>query len=158
MAILLREEGILDTSTIYATDVNEAVLAEAKKGVFPIDKMKDYTRNYKMAGGPASFADYYTARYDHTIVDRGLRKNIVFSDHNLVTDGVFGEMDLIICRNVLIYFNRELQDRVFGLFADSLRVGGFLCLGSKETMMFSKHAKHFESVVKKEKIYRRVGV
>ena len=158
MAILLREEGIPDTSTIYATDVNEAVLAEAKKGVFPIDKMKDYTRNYKMTGGPASFADYYTARYDHTIVDRGLRKNIVFSDHNLVTDGVFGEMDLIICRNVLIYFNRDLQDRVFGLFADSLRVGGFLCLGSKETMMFSKHAKHFESVVKKEKIYRRVGV
>ncbi len=158
MAILLREEGIFNALTIYATDVNEAVLAEAKKGVFPIDKMKDYTRNYKMAGGLASFADYYTARYDHTIVDRGLRKNIVFSDHNLVTDGVFGEMDLIICRNVLIYFNRDLQDRVFGLFADSLRVGGFLCLGSKETMMFSKHAKHFESVVKKEKIYRRVGV
>jgi len=158
MAILLREEGIFNALTIYATDVNEAVLAEAKKGVFPIDKMKDYTRNYNMAGGPASFADYYTARYDHTIVDRGLRKNIVFSDHNLVTDGVFGEMDLIICRNVLIYFNRDLQDRVFGLFADSLRVGGFLCLGSKETMMFSKHAKHFESVVKKEKIYRRVGV
>ena len=158
MAILLREEGIFNALTIYATDVNEAVLAEAKKGVFPIDKMKDYTRNYNMAGGPASFADYYTARYDHTIVDRGLRKNIVFSDHNLVTDGVFGEMDLIICRNVLIYFNRDLQDRVFGLFADSLRVGGFLCLGSKETMMFSKHAKHFESVVKKEKIYRRVGI
>ena len=157
MAILLREEEILRTSTIYATDVNEAVLAEAKKGVFPIEKMKDYTRNYKMTGGRASFADYYTARYDHVIMDRGLKKNIVFSDHNLVTDGVFGEIDLIICRNVLIYFNRELQDRVFGLFSESLRTGGFLCLGSKETTMFSKHANHFESIAAKEKIYRKVG-
>ena len=156
MAILLREEGILDASTIYATDVNEAVLADAKKGVFPIEKMKDYTRNYKMAGGLASFADYYTARYDHVIMDRGLKKNIVFSDHNLVTDGVFGEMDLIICRNVLIYFNRDLQDRVFGLFTESLRAGGFLCLGSKETIMFSKYANSFESVFKREKIYRRI--
>ena len=120
--------------------------------------MKGYTRNYKMAGGLASFADYYTARYDRTIMDRRLRKNIVFSDHNLVTDSVFGEMDLIICRNVLIYFSRELQDRVFGLFAESLRKGGFLCLGSKESVMFSKHAKHFESIVKKEKIYRRIEI
>ena len=158
MAILLREEGIFDVATIYATDVNEAVLEKAKKGIFPIDKMKDFTRNYGLAGGLASFADYYTARYDGTIMDRGLRKNIVFSDHNLVTDGVFGEMDLIICRNVLIYFNRDLQDRVFGLFTDSLRTGGFLCLGSKETMMFSKYANSFETAVKKEKIYRRVEV
>ena len=158
MAILLREEGILDASTIYATDVNEAVLADAKKGVFPIEKMKDYTRNYKMAGGLASFADYYTARYDHVIMDRGLKKNIVFSDHNLVTDGVFGEIDLIVCRNVLIYFNRELQDRVFGLFSESLRKGGFLCLGSKESMMFSKYADRFESVINKEKIYRRLEI
>ena len=158
MAILLREEGILDASTIYATDVNEAVLADAKKGVFPIEKMKDYTRNYKMAGGLASFADYYTARYDHTIMDRGLKKNIVFSDHNLVTDGVFGEIDLIVCRNVLIYFNRELQDRVFGLFSESLEKGGFLCLGSKESMMFSKYADRFESVINKEKIYRRLEI
>jgi chemotaxis protein methyltransferase CheR len=156
MAILLREEGMLDSATIYATDVNEAVLDKAKKGIFPIERMKDYTRNYKMAGGLASFADYYTARYDRTIMDRNLKKNIVFSDHNLVTDGVFGEMDLISCRNVLIYFNRDLQDRVFGLFASSLREGGFLCLGSKETMMFSKHANRFESVMKKEKIYRRI--
>ena len=158
MAILLREEGILDASTIYATDVNEAVLADAKKGVFPIEKMKDYTRNYKIAGGLASFADYYTARYDHVIMDRGLKKNIVFSDHNLVTDGVFGEIDLIVCRNVLIYFNRELQDRVFGLFSESLRKGGFLCLGSKESMMFSKYADRFESVINKEKIYRRLEI
>ena len=158
MAILLREEGVLDASTIYATDVNEAVLDKAKKGIFPIDRMKDYTRNYKMAGGLASFADYYTARYDRTIMDRDLKSSIVFSDHNLVTDAVFGEMDLIICRNVLIYFNRDLQDRVFGLFSESLRVGGFLCLGSKESMMFSKHAKYFESIVKKEKIYRRIEI
>ena len=157
MAILLKEEGIFDASTIYATDVNEAVLDKAKKGIFPIDRMKGFTRNYRMAGGLASFADYYTARYDRTIIDRGFRKNIVFSDHSLVTDGVFGEMDLIICRNVLIYFNRDLQDRVFRLFAESLRAGGILCLGSKETMMFSKYADRFETVLKKEKIYRKIG-
>ena len=156
MAILLREEGLLNTSTIYATDVNEAVLDKAKKGIFPIERMKDYTQNYKMAGGLASFADYYTARYDRTIIGKGLKKNIVFSDHNLATDGVFGEMDLIICRNVLIYFNRDLQDRVFRLFTESLKPGGFLCLGSKETMMFSKYAGNFENVEKKERIYRRV--
>ncbi len=156
MAILLREEGVYGNATIYATDVNEAVLDRAKKGIFPIERMKDYTRNYKMAGGLASFADYYTARYDRTIMDRGLKKNIVFSDHNLVTDGVFGEMDLILCRNVLIYFNRDLQNRVFGLFVSSLRKGGFLCLGSKETLMFSAHANSFESIIKKERIYRKI--
>ena len=119
---------------------------------------EDYIRNYRMAGGLASFADYYTARYDSTIMDIGLKKNIVFSDHNLVTDGVFGEMDLIICRNVLIYFNRDLQNRVFGLFANSLGTGGILCLGSKETLRFSEYADRFETVVKREKIYRRIEI
>ena len=157
-AILLKENGMYESSLIYATDTNEMVLDKAKSGIFPIEKMKDFTVNYRKAGGIASFADYYTARYDNAIMDNSLKKNIVFSNHNLVTDSVFGEMDLIICRNVLIYFNRELQDRVFRLFMDSLRPGGFLCLGSKETIRFSSYSDNFENVAEKEKIYRRVGV
>lgn len=154
-AILLKEEGLYKTSLIYATDANEVVLDKAKTGVFAIDKMKDYTHNYRKAGGLTSFADYYTARYDHAIMDNSLKKNIVFSNHNLVTDSVFGEMDLIICRNVLIYFNRDLQERVFGLFWESLRPGGFLCLGSKETIRFSSYSDDFENVAESERIYRK---
>jgi chemotaxis protein methyltransferase CheR len=156
-AILLNEEGLYKNTLIYATDVNEAVLDKAKKGIFSIDRMKDYTRNYRNAGGIASFADYYTARYDHAIMDNSLKKNIVFSDHNLVTDDVFGEMNLIICRNVLIYFSSELQERVFGLFWESLRSGGFLCLGSKETIRFSTYSDDFKNVAEGEKIYRKNG-
>lgn len=155
-AILLKEEGLYESSLIYATDANDTVLDKAKSGVFSIDKMKDYIINYRKAGGLASFADYYTARYDSVIMDSSLKKNIVFSNHNLVTDSVFGEMDMILCRNVLIYFNRELQDRVFGLFRDSLRSGGFLCLGSKETIMFSSYSDDFENVAENQKIYRRI--
>ncbi len=157
-AILLKENGIYESSLIYATDTNEVVLDKAKSGIFPIEKMKDFTVNYRSAGGLASFADYYTARYDNAIMDNSLKKNIVFSNHNLVTDSVFGEMDMIMCRNVLIYFNKKLQDRVFRLFRDSLRPGGLLCLGSKETVRFSSHSDNFENVAEKEKIYRRVGV
>lgn len=155
-AILLKEEGLYESSLIYATDANDVVLEKAKSGVFAIDKMKDYTINYRKAGGLASFSDYYTARYDHAIMDNSLKKNIVFSNHNLVTDSVFGEMDIIVCRNVLIYFNRELQDRVFKLFRDSLHPGAFLCLGSKETIRFSSCSDDFENVAEKEKIYRRI--
>ena len=155
-AILLKENGMYESSLIYATDTNEMVLDKAKSGIFPIEKMKDFTVNYRKAGGIASFADYYTARYDNAIMDNSLKKNIVFSNHNLVTDSVFGEMDLIICRNVLIYFNRELQDRVFRLFMDSLRPGGFLCLGSKETVRFSSLSENFENVIEKERVYRRI--
>ncbi len=155
-AILLKEEGLYESSLIYATDANDAVLDNAKSGIFPIDKMKDYTVNYKKSGGLASFADYYTARYDNAIMDNSLKKNIVFSNHNLVTDGVFGEMDMIMCRNVLIYFNRELQDRVFRLFMDSLRLGTFLCLGSKETIRFSSYSDNFENVAGNERIYRKI--
>ena len=155
VAILLKEEGFSDKNVmIYATDADELVLRKAKNGVFPIDKMKDFTRNYINAGGVASFADYYTAKYDYAIIDNSLKKNIVFSEHNLATDNVFGEMDLILCRNVLIYFNKELQDRVFGLFKDSLHPGGLLCLGSKETVRFSTYSDDFENVVEDEKIYR----
>ena len=156
-AILLKENGMYESSLIYATDTNEMVLDKAKSGIFPIEKMKDFTVNYRKAGGIASFADYYTARYDNAIMDNSLKKNIVFSNHNLVTDSVFGEMDLIMCRNVLIYFNRELQDRVFRLFLDSLRPGGFLCLGSKETVRFSSLSGNFENVIEKERVYRRIA-
>ncbi len=155
IAILLKEEGLYKTSLIYATDADDVVLDKAKSGVFAIDRMKDYTINYRKAGGLASFADYYTARYDNAIMDNSLKKNIVFSNHNLVTDGVFGEMDMIICRNVFIYFNRDLQDRVFRLFSESLRPGGFLCLGTKETIRFSSFSDDFENVADHEKIYRK---
>ncbi len=134
MAILLQELGLYKKSRIYATDFDETILAKAKEGIYPADLLRAYTENYREAGGVESFADYYLARYERVIMDNSLKKNILFSAHNLVTDGVFGEMDLIFCRNVLIYFNRELQDRVFKLFSDSLCQGGVLCLGSKETI------------------------
>jgi chemotaxis protein methyltransferase CheR len=157
MAILLREEGLYEKTQIYATDNNQKVINEAKEGIYPIDNMKQYTRNYQKAGGRTSFSDYYTARYDNAIMRPPLKKNIVFADHNLATDGVFGEMDLILCRNVLIYFSRDLQNRAFGLFRDSLRDDGFLCLGSKESIRFSEYSDDFEDVVTKEKIYRKKG-
>ncbi len=154
LAILLKEERVDRNVMIYATDANEVVLRKAKEGVFPIDKMKDFTRNYINAGGLESFADYYTAKYDYAIIDNSLKKNIVFSDHNMATDSVFGEMDLILCRNVLIYFNKELQGRVFKLFWESLHPRGFLCLGTKETLRFSTYSHDFKAVVEGEKIYR----
>ncbi len=154
MAILLREERCRNFR-IYATDINEVVIKKAKKGIFSIAKMKGYTQNYGEAGGKASFADYYTARYDFATMDSSLRKNIVFFNHNLVNEGVFGEMDLIVCRNVLIYLNKDLQNRVFNLFYKSLRPGGYLCLGSKETVRFSSSSDKFADVVREEKIYRK---
>lgn len=158
MAILLKEEGLYEKARIYATDFNEEIIKKAKKGVYPIDRIKEHTSNYQKAGGRASFADYYTARYNFAVLDNSLKKNIVFADHNLVTDSVFGEMDVIMCRNVLIYFSRELQNRVFRLFRDSLCPGGFLCLGSKESVRFSEYSDDFEDFIKKEKIYMKKGV
>ncbi len=155
MAILLKEEGLLSKTQIYATDFNEVVLKKAKAGIFPIDQIKCYTANYQNAGGTNSFSDYYTAKYKSAVIKQFLRKKIVFADHNLVTDWVFGEMNLILCRNVLIYFDQILKDRVFKLFYESLTDDGFLCLGSKESLMLSKHSKCFESIVEKEKIYRK---
>ncbi len=155
MAIVLKEEGIYEKTLVYATDIDENVLKKAKQGIYSIDKIKEYTRNYKSSGGDESFADYYTARYDFAILDQTLKDNVLFSDHNLVTDQVFGEMDVIICRNVLIYFNRKLQDRVFKLFYDSLCYGGILCLGSKESIRFSTQSDNFENVFAKQKIYRK---
>ncbi|HDP99690.1 MAG TPA: protein-glutamate O-methyltransferase CheR [bacterium] len=157
MAIILKEEGLYDKAQIYATDFNEVILQRAKQGIIPLDQIKNYTYNYQKSGGKESFANYYTAKYDSALLDPSLKKNIVFSDHNLATDGVFGEMNLIVCRNVLIYFQRELQNRVIRLFRESLCHLGFLCLGSKESMIFSSDAKHFEKVAEPEKIYRKTS-
>lgn len=155
MAILLKEEGLYERAQIYATDFNDLVLQKAKEGIYPVESVKDYTLNYQRAGGKAAFVDYYTAHHHSIILDRSLKKNIVFANHNLETDGVFGEMHLILCRNVMIYFNRELQDRVIRLFHDSLCRHGILSLGSKESIRFSAHAKHFDDLVADEKIYRK---
>ena len=155
MAILLEEAGLRDRVQIYATDFNEVVLTKAREGIFPLRSMRSYTRNYQEAGGTESFSKYYTARYDSAIIDPSLRKKIIFADHNLVTDGVFGEMHLIFCRNVLIYFNQALQSRVLNLFQDSLCEEGILCLGSRESLRFSQCSEAFEDLAKKEKIYRK---
>ncbi|HEX2969871.1 MAG TPA: protein-glutamate O-methyltransferase CheR [Bacteroidales bacterium] len=148
MAIVLREEGLLERSLIYATDFNQAVVQKASDAIYPLDKMKEYADNYYKSGGKALFQDYFTISYDSVMVDQSLKKSIVFSDHNLVSDGVFGEMNMIVCRNVLIYFNRDLQNRVFGLFFNSLIPGGVLCLGTKETMMFSTHSDNYKQLHK----------
>lgn len=156
-AIILKEEGLLDKALIYATDINEVVLKKAKEGIYPIDQIKEYTTNYQKSGGHESFSDYYTAKYDAAIMDKSLKKHIVFSQHNLATDSVFGEMNLVMCRNVLIYFDKELQSRVIGLFSDSLVRKGLLCLGSKESIRFSEYADYFKEFVAKEKIYQKIN-
>ncbi len=156
MAILLQEEGLLKRSLIYATDINEEVLARAKEGIFPMDRMQEYTQNYQKAGGKKSFADYYTASYDAVIMKKSLRDKIVWSQHNLATDSVFTEVHLVVCRNVLIYFDKKLQNRVIGLFKDSLIRKGVLALGSKETLDYSSFKDDFTKLVSKEKIYRKV--
>ncbi len=155
MAILLKEENLYKRTQLYATDFNPNVLSRAKEAIYPAGQMKDNTRNYIKAGGKSSFADYYNARYDSAIIKKSLKDNIVFSDHNLVTDSVFGEMNLIMCRNTLIYFNRTLQDKVIKLFYDSLTPGGFLCLGSKESITFSDYRSFFEPISQKWKIFRK---
>ena len=157
VAILLKEAGLYGKSRIYATDFDELILDKAKQGIFSIENLKLYTRNYKESGGTESFADYYSARYNLVRVNQSLKKNIHFTAHNLVTDSVFSEMDLIFCRNVLIYFKRELQDRIFKLFRDSLCQNGILCLGSKETVRVSRYSEAFGELVREEKIYRKLS-
>jgi chemotaxis protein methyltransferase CheR len=155
MAILLREEGLLERTIIYATDINPASLEKAKKGVYSLEAMRLYGENYRKAGGKRDFESYYTGAYGHAIVDSSLRENVTFADHSLATDSVFSETQLISCRNVLIYFNKKLQDRAFGLFHESLCHRGFLVLGSKETLDFSGYSDHFETLVRQERIYRK---
>ncbi|MCK0536311.1 CheR family methyltransferase [Alcanivorax quisquiliarum] len=155
MAILLEEEGLYERAMLYATDIDKNVLAAAKKGIYSYAAIKVYSDNYRRAGGKASLADYYTAKYDGVIMDQRLKRNIVFADHDLATDQVFGEMNVIVCRNVLIYFDRDLQQRVFKLFRESLDMGGYLCLGTKESLRFSGCAEHFEPVVGDLRIFRK---
>lgn len=156
MAILLQEEGLYDRARIYATDINEVVLQRAKAAIFPLDRMKEYTDNYIKAGGKKAFSEYYTAKYDNAIFNPGLTKNVVFSQHNLVTDRSFSEFNVILCRNVLIYFDKPLQGRVHSLFYDSLAMFGILVLGSKESLKFSEYESCYEQIEMPEKIYRKI--
>jgi chemotaxis protein methyltransferase CheR len=155
LAILLQEDGLYERCTIFATDFNDEVLDRAREGVFTLKEMRQYTENYVRAGGKNAFSEYYHANYEFARMPDHLKKNITFANHNLVTDNVFGEMHLIFCRNVLIYFERPLQNRVLRLFSDSLRLGGFLCLGNKETLGFSDVAHSFKEVDDKQKIYQK---
>ncbi len=156
MAILLREEGLYDRARIYATDINEVVLQRAKAGIFPIERMQEYTDNYIKAGGKRSFSEYYTAKYGGALFDQTLTKNVVFSQHNLVTDRSFSEFNVILCRNVLIYFDKTLQSKVHSLFYDSLVMFGVLVLGSKETLRFMAHEECYQQIAPPEKIFRKV--
>lgn len=155
-AIVLEEEGLLDRSRIYATDINEAVLQIAREGIFPLNRMQEYTENYIRAGGTRSFSEYYTAKYDGALFSPSLTRNTVFSQHNLVTDRSFSEFHAVFCRNVLIYFDRELQNRVHTLFYDSLVTFGILALGSKESLRFSQYEDCYEKLDSKEKLFRKV--
>jgi chemotaxis protein methyltransferase CheR len=156
MAILLEEEGLYDRARLYATDINDVVLQRARQGIFPLDRMQEYTENYIRAGGRTSFSEYYTAKYDGAIFKPELTRNIVFSQHNLVTDRSFSEFHVIFCRNVLIYFDKTLQNRVHSLFYDSLVMFGILALGSKESLKFSQYEPCYEKVSATEKLYRKV--
>lgn len=156
LAILLREEGLLERSLIYATDINAKALDKARQGIFSLSSIKGHTANYQKAGGKQAFSDYYTAAYDAAIFDKSLRENITFADHSLATDSVFSETQLVLCRNVLIYFNKKLQDRALGLFHESLSHRGFLGLGSKESIDFSAYATRFEPLDKPERIFRKL--
>lgn len=157
MAILLHEENFLDRVRIYATDFNKPALDVAQKAVYPMKDMADHAANYMAAGGKSDFSDYYSAGYDFAKMKDFLQEKITFSYHNLVTDGVFGEMNVICCRNVLIYFDRTLQDRVLQLFAESLRHGGYLCLGSKESLSFSAVKPFFDTIDGPQRIFKKQG-
>ena len=154
-AILLREEGLLDRTTLYATDINPEALRKAEQGLYAIERIQSFTENHQLSGSKHSLSEYYTAAYGSAAFDRSLRKNVVFSDHSLATDSVFAEVQLVSSRNVLIYFDRALQDRALGLMKDSLCRRGFLGLGSKESLMFSAHAAGFRDFVPAERWYQR---
>jgi chemotaxis protein methyltransferase CheR len=155
LAILLREEGLLERTLIYATDINPRTLQQAEAGVFEASRMAGFTESHRLSGGRGSLSEYYTAAYGRAIIDQSLKKHMVFSDHSLATDSVFAEMQLVSCRNVLIYFNRELQDRAVGLFRESLCRGGYLGIGSRESLRFSPHAPAFVEVAKADRFYQK---
>lgn len=156
LAILFREEGLWDKTMFYATDINPNALRAAQAGVYALDQIRLFTKNHQQSGGKTSLSDYYTADYGRAVFDKSLRGRTVFSDHSLVTDAAFAEMHLISCRNVLIYFDRELQDRAVGLFRSSLARRGFLGIGSKESLRFSVHSEAFSDFDRDERIYRRI--
>jgi chemotaxis protein methyltransferase CheR len=156
MAIMLSEEGLLERTLIYATDINPDALKAAKAGVYPTDRIPQFSDNYAEAGGRRSLADYYHAAYNGAIFARSLRQRVLFADHSLATDSVFSEVQLVSCRNVLIYFDRPLQERALGLFADALVRRGYLGLGSKESLHFSAHAARFTELPGGQKLYRKL--
>ncbi len=157
MALLLHEAGLLERTRIYATDVSTQAIEKGKTAVFPLKHMREYTANYQQAGGQTAFSNYYTAKGDSIILRDALRRNIVWAEHNLVTDSSFNEFQVICCRNVLIYFNRSLQDRVHRLLYDSLAVGGLLALGRGETIRFTPCEDRYEGVDLETKLYRKVA-
>jgi chemotaxis protein methyltransferase CheR len=154
-AIVLREEGLLDKTIIYATDISSEALRAAEAGIYGLDRMQAFTQNHQRSGAPKSLSEYYNAAYGSAVFDRTLRKNVVFSDHSLATDTVFAEVQVVSCRNVLIYFERPLQERAVGLFHGALCMRGFLGLGVKETLRFSKHEPRFDVLAAEERWYRR---
>ena len=157
LAILLQEERLYQKCRIYATDISHAVLRRAREGIFPLSAMRDYTANYHKAGGTNEFSDYYTAQYDSVIFSSALKSNVVFSEHNLATDGSFNEFQVIMCRNVMIYFNKELQARVHNLLYDSLSMFGVFGLGNKESLKFTPRAGSYEHLNETDKLFRKVA-
>ena len=157
LAILLHEEGLLERTMLYATDINPVSLDAARRGVFPLDRMRLFTENYQKSGGKRAFSDYYTAAYGGALFERMLVENVTFADHSLATDSVFSETHFVSCRNVMIYFNRRLQNRVLGLFHESLCHRGFLGLGSKESIDFSSYANRFEPLARRERLFRKAA-
>ena len=149
------EEGLYDRTQIYATDFNHQILRKAKEGIYPISKIKEFTSNYQKSGGLKSFSDYYMAKYESVIFNNDLKKNIVFAEHNLVNDSAFAEVHLLICRNVLIYFNKDLQNKVIKLFTSSIIPGGYLCLGTKESIQFSESSQYYNAIFENEKIFKK---
>jgi chemotaxis protein methyltransferase CheR len=156
LAILLREEGLYDRARIYATDINDSVIDRARAGAFPLEKMRDYTENYIRAGGTESFSSYYTADGDTARFSPDLLDQVVFAQHNLVSDAPFNEFNVIVCRNVMIYFGKTLQDRVHELFYESLDPFGILALGHKESIKFTKYEERYEALDVPEKLYRKM--
>lgn len=157
LAILLDEEGLLERTVLYATDINPEAVASAEAGVFALDRMAQFSRSYLAAGGRGSLSDYYTTAYNGALFDRRLKRNIVFADHSLATDAVFSEVHFVSCRNVLIYFKRSLQDRAVSLFHEALVHRGFLGLGSKESLQFGEHAADFEVSSRAQRLYRKIA-
>lgn len=155
LAILFREEGLEDRTIFYCTDISPVALQKAQAGIYEMDRIAQFTENHRLSGGRSSLSDYYTAAYGAAVFDKSLRRRAVFAEHNLASDQVFAEVQMVSSRNVLIYFDRDLQDRALGLFGDSLVRGGFLGLGSKETLRFSRYSDGFDDFDEMEKIYRR---